>query len=557
MSDTRGIIVVMEHSPAISKSQPYTIAELRELVRSGRVRVPQFQRSFRWEAKDVQNLLDSLLRGYPIGSLLLWQREAPPERLIIGALRVDAPAHPDALWVVDGQQRVTSLVNVVDPAGSQDPRFALGYSLKDHEIVSGRRLGDPLVIPFPDLFDFSRALRWLGNNLDAVDHAEHVQDVAGRLNRFTVPATVMTQADEKILREVFDRINSRGEPLSAAEIFNALHGEPDAGRTTASIATSVNAQTHFGQLGEQVIIQALFVRRHPDITRDVHGEFSDSRRRVSDFPDEDEEEAYESTERALVAAVRFLQERCAIPHLTFLPFRFQLLVLARFFALFPTPHERNLELLTRWFWRTSANADALGISGSQTELRAWAGRVSHSESESASVQQLLNAATRHERPRTPDLSVFRPTRSDSKMILAALWDRRPIDPETGEALTLDALAEALEGETTPRAIVTDLVAPSVLPNNATVAANKLISLRDRQDLLTLLTPDSDLASLLLDKDMLTHLQRNEVDHFLRLREAALRQYLTDFLDARTAWSQEDTPPLTDFVFDSDETGGAS
>ena len=135
------------------------------------------------------------------------------------------------------------------------------------------------------------------------------------------------------------------------------------------------------------------------------------------------------------------------------------------------------------------------------------------------------------------------------MILTALWDLHPIDPETGEALTLEALAEALEGETTPRAIVTDLVTPPALPENAAVAATKLISLRDRQDLLALLTPSSDLASLLLDEAMLDHLQRDDVDGFLDLRATALHHYLTGFLDARTAWRQEDTPPLTDFVFD--------
>lgn len=546
MSPAHGIIVVMEHSPAISKSQAYTIAELRELVRSGRVRVPQFQRSFRWEAKDVQNLLDSLLRGYPVGSLLLWQREAPPERLTIGALRVDAPAHPDALWVVDGQQRVTSLVNVVDPDGAQDPRFALGYSLRDHEIVNGRRLEEPWVIPFPDLFDFSRALRWLGNNPDAFDHAEHVQDVAGRLNRLTIPATVMEQADEATLREVFDRINSRGKRLNAAEIFNAIHGGPNSSRTTTGIATSTDAQTRFGQLGEQIIVQAILVRRHTDITRDVHGEFSDSRRRISDFPDENEAGAYEATERALVAAVRFLQGHCGVPHLAFLPFRFQLLVLTRFFALFPSPHERNRELLTRWFWRSSANADALGVNGSQTDLRDMAGCVVRGE-ESASVQRLLASVTRPGAPQVPDLTVFRATRSSSKMILTALWALGPVDPGTGEALTPEILADALEGETTARLVVTDLVSPSNLPDGAATAASKVLSVQDRRDLLSFLSPSSDLASLLLDTEMLGHLQRNEVHEFLALRAAALSDYLTGFLDARTAWRQEDTPPLEELI----------
>ena len=119
----------MSEPQAFSSSQSYSIAQLRSLVKAGRLRVPQFQRSFRWEKQDVLNLIDSVLRGYPIGSLLLWKREAGAEHLRIGALDVDAGSLPEALWVVDGQQRITSLVNVVDPEGARDSRFSLGYSL--------------------------------------------------------------------------------------------------------------------------------------------------------------------------------------------------------------------------------------------------------------------------------------------------------------------------------------------------------------------------------------------------------------------------------------------
>jgi len=40
------------------------------MVYRGHVRVPSFQRGLRWEASDVQDLFDSIYRGYPIGSLL-------------------------------------------------------------------------------------------------------------------------------------------------------------------------------------------------------------------------------------------------------------------------------------------------------------------------------------------------------------------------------------------------------------------------------------------------------------------------------------------------------
>ena len=542
----------MDEAQALSTSQSYSIAGLRDLVRAGRLRVPQFQRSFRWERRDVLNLVDSVLRGYPIGSLLLWKREARAERLRIGALDIEAGQMPDALWVVDGQQRVTSLVNVVDPVGSHDPRFALGYALRERKVVPLREPAPPLVVPLPDLFDLGRALAWLRDNPDGTDFAPHIQEIAGRLAGVSVPATIMEDADEQVLREVFDRINNRGKKLNAAEIFDAIHGGPDAGLTTSGIAAHVDEQTHFGVLANKVVVQALLVRRHTDITRDVHGEFAPSRRLVSDFPSESEKDAYAATERALATAVRFLQEQCGIPHMTFLPFRFQLLVLARFFALFPEPHDRNLELLRRWFWRTSIGADELGINGSQTDLRDMAACLAPGE-ESASVQRLLGAAVLKSAPQVPDLGVFRATRADSKVVLTAMWNREPVDPDTGEPMTVEMLNAQLEGETTPRAVVADLVPPAALGEDAAIAASKAISVLDRRQLLALLDDGSDLDSLLLNEDVLQLLQSNEYDQAVRLRTEVLHRYLEDFIMARTAYGHEDSPPLDDWVFD----GGAA
>ena len=539
----------MSEPQAVSSSQSYSIAQLRSLVKSGRLRVPQFQRSFRWEKQDVLNLVDSVLRGYPIGSLLLWKREAEAEHLRIGALDIEAGSRPDALWVVDGQQRITSLVNAVDPEGAHDPRFSLGYSLEEGKVTSLRDSGASLIVPLPDLFDLGRALAWLRENPDGTEYASDIQEIAGRFADVSVPATIMEDADETVLREVFDRINNRGKKLNAAEIFDAIHGGPNKGLTTVGIAAHIDEQTHFGALPDKVVVQALLVRRHTDITRDVHGEFSPRRRAVSDFPDESQEEAYLATERALIAAALFLQQ-CGVPHMTFLPFRFQLLVLARFFAFFPHAQDRNLELLRRWFWRTSVDADEFGINGSQTDLRDMAACLVPGQ-ESASVQRLLAAATLTRSPKIPDLGVFRATRSDSKVILAAMWNLEPVDPDSGAPITTETLAAQLEGETTPRGVVSDLVPASALPDGAPVAANKVISTRDRRDLFSLLDSESNLASLLLDEQILHDLQKNRYDDAIEARTELLRSYLDDFIRARTAYGHEDTPPLGDYITDED------
>jgi hypothetical protein len=68
----------------------------------GTLNVPEFQRKYVWRASKVVDLVDSLWRGYPIGTLLLWESayESPQT-----ALGTQGPK----LWIVDGQQRVTSL----------------------------------------------------------------------------------------------------------------------------------------------------------------------------------------------------------------------------------------------------------------------------------------------------------------------------------------------------------------------------------------------------------------------------------------------------------------
>ncbi|MGZ8750833.1 MAG: DUF262 domain-containing protein, partial [Pseudonocardia sp.] len=98
-----------------------TPARLVELVLSGRIRLPSFQRDYRWRPGDVESLFDSVLRRYPIGNLLLWERPAPADRIALGPLVLDVPESDRALWVVDGQQRITSLVGALTaPEGVSD-----------------------------------------------------------------------------------------------------------------------------------------------------------------------------------------------------------------------------------------------------------------------------------------------------------------------------------------------------------------------------------------------------------------------------------------------------
>lgn len=102
----------------ITNAKTFPLEDLVGEVLSGYIRIPDFQRIFRWQWEDVKRLMDSIVRGYPIGSLLLWARPALEDTLKIGALEIKAPSLDEARWVVDGQQRLTSLANALNDDGS-------------------------------------------------------------------------------------------------------------------------------------------------------------------------------------------------------------------------------------------------------------------------------------------------------------------------------------------------------------------------------------------------------------------------------------------------------
>src|SRR4051794_10647319 len=84
------------------EAKTFRVEDLVRHARSGKLRVPPFQRAFKWERDDVEKLLDSIWHGYPIGTLLLWAKGAPAARVSLGALEIDVGEVPVAWWVVDG-----------------------------------------------------------------------------------------------------------------------------------------------------------------------------------------------------------------------------------------------------------------------------------------------------------------------------------------------------------------------------------------------------------------------------------------------------------------------
>ena len=95
------------------KNIPSKVGDLVKDVRNGRIGLPDLQRPFVWRDNKVRELFDSMLKGYPIGYIMLWESPVDYEskKSAIGD-NSKTYEEPKEL-VIDGQQRLTSLYAVM------------------------------------------------------------------------------------------------------------------------------------------------------------------------------------------------------------------------------------------------------------------------------------------------------------------------------------------------------------------------------------------------------------------------------------------------------------
>jgi hypothetical protein len=214
--------------------------KIRQLIDSIRINdlvLPEFQREYVWSREQAKQLMVSLVRNYPVGSLLFWTTDKPPELKNID----EVPEKLGAIQIIlDGQQRLTTLYMLItgeippfytDKDITTDPRD-LYFHLYDGDFQyyqASRMRGNPLWCRVVDCFDmeskvkvFDLARQQAENGDDISDLAERYSDHLTRLRQVaaidlpvqTVP--VHATVDESI--DIFDRVNSRGTKLTDADL---------------------------------------------------------------------------------------------------------------------------------------------------------------------------------------------------------------------------------------------------------------------------------------------------------------------------------------------------
>jgi hypothetical protein len=516
----------------------WSIEDLLEKVAAGQIRLPEFQRLFKWTAEDVLQLFDSIERGFPIGTLLFWrgpETSTPASRPLEGGATAPA-ARNDLLFILDGQQRLSSLAGVLLAASEPtDERFRVAFALDRDELFTV-----PLGAPFPDAaLPLSRALdsvnllTWIASRGSELDVAaqRRAMEVGRAVREYRVPAYIVTAEAEETARLIFDRTNASGKPLTKSEIFKALHEGKTSQQPNSLEGLEKSVEDlGFGELRDQLLLQATAAVAGLDVWKIDHQALS--RPELAS--------ALARTAPALRHALAFLRHDAHIPSVELLPYNFPVVALSRFFDLHPEPKPRSRELLARWVWRGAISKKHWAHEQAylRETLRAMTG-----DDEEAAVQRMLVLLPR-DRP-TSEFGPYSLKASATRLQLLALIDLRPRDLLTGELLDAAGLV-AREGSAAVQQIADgDPADPAEAAARDTIFGRVIQAPGSKRRLLDALTgPRADettLASLGLDHaDALAAANGRP---FAVRRRDRLTPILNDFLERRARWSETDRPSL--------------
>lgn len=207
-----------------------TIADILNRIDSGDYAMPQFQRGYVWNRAQVRKLMTSLYKGYPVGTMLLWQ--TPVEDADIKGEKVIGQGVVNL--ILDGQQRMTSLYGIM--RGKEPPFFEgdkrafadLMFNIKDEvfEFRAPKMKGDPMWVSVTEVYQSG-----------AVTEAVNIKQAAGlddptftlsltRLNRIEqikqteMLSQTVTGPDKTIdvVVDIFNSVNSGGTKLSKGDL---------------------------------------------------------------------------------------------------------------------------------------------------------------------------------------------------------------------------------------------------------------------------------------------------------------------------------------------------
>lgn len=527
-------------------TRDFRIAELLAQIDDGELVLPEFQRDFDWGDDRVSQLLATVARRWPAGSLLLQEFTGEAFytlRAFDGGPSIDKNRITHT--VLDGQQRLTALYHAVYDSGKyvfavRASGFKPGASIEDLEEAMGsfsRAEWDAEYreaawtvendwIPFYALKSAADFFAWrdevvrrgrsgrVPSQVDADTLSEAYRLGLEAFNTYTIPAVVVEKnLEPEAVARIFERVNRGGLHLSAFDLMVAKTFEPGWNlRDKWLLAQSEHLHlSDFFEEDGMPVIRAIALKtrnsvREGDVLR---------------LPGLTVREDWDAAARAMEQALSFVSERCGVRQREWLPYGGMLITLAGLALeedLFA--HSKSVEA---WFWTR-----AFG-------LRYEGGANTVTVDEYHHLRAVLRGETDLRITpisRTALLEATRKRRSALwRVFMAALSAQGARDPVTGEALiaqkavamhVLPRQADTLPGEESQHLRVLNLVLATPATNRR-LAGNGLENFYEDIDRLVGTEGSAVLESQLLPDG----LDEPPTEEFLEARLVRLERFLRE------------------------------
>ncbi|MDZ5076100.1 GmrSD restriction endonuclease domain-containing protein [Nesterenkonia sp. HG001] len=402
------------------------VVQLAGRVLTGDILLPRFQRNFVWKRKQMLDLLDSISRNYPIGSMLLWQsrQELASERNIAGLeVATTKPDYP-VNYLLDGQQRLSTICGALHWApDSADSVWNLAYDLKAERFVHLDTLDEPAlhVVPLRHLSTPSTYFsRLAGLDEDLSSRAKMLFD------RFTdYQVAIVTLGDMPIqdVAPVFERINSTGTALTIVDLMRAATWTPTFDLVDAIDSLREDlAPKNFNGIDRKTMLRT--VAAAAGLGFEVSA--------IDDLRNQTEDQlskAIRETREAAKRASDFLATQIGAPGARALPYANQFAVLCEVFRVIPHPTNDQYATIRRWFWRTTLASYFGGWNTGQMSSDRQAVHA-FGNGESTEIANSSVAPTES----IWSIREFRANSATSKMLALMLSHHAPVDLITGQAI---------------------------------------------------------------------------------------------------------------------------
>lgn len=339
-----------------------TIRQLLQRLADGEIRIPAFQREFVWDPDRVQFLMDSIYKGYPIGTVLFWRtREQLSFDRDLGPFTLPDPKRDYPIdYVLDGQQRLTAIFATFQTELTKNPASDIRWADVYFDLSAADNVQDSqflaieeaertdLHVPLSTLFNVAEFGRYTRSMTDD-DKLAKIYYLQARFQEAQIPVETVEAEERSRIAIIFERINRGGVPLDTFQLLSAWtwSGEFDLRAKFEELASDLD-EVGYSDLGSDpdlLLKCAAAVIKNDSSARTIIG-----------LSGAEVRESFDRFRNGLLGAIEFLRRDCSASSLKVLPYKTMMIPLARCFATDREagfhPNARQREALKRWFWHS-------------------------------------------------------------------------------------------------------------------------------------------------------------------------------------------------------------